>query len=124
MVRCILPPILALLMGCAAVPLPPPRPLTVKVPVFTPMYCDVARPPLPKLPLTALKSDSAPGETMRAYVASVILLKGAVEERDALLGSCRPPSDGARTGSLVDSSSGSLGSALREPAPSRRSVLK
>ncbi|MGH7917271.1 MAG: hypothetical protein ACREQE_07365 [Candidatus Binataceae bacterium] len=93
MVRRLLPLTLALLAGCASAPslVPAPRPVMVKVPVFTPVYCEVKQPPPPSLPVAKLGADSAPADTMRAYVASVILLKGALEQSDALLNGCAEP---------------------------------
>ncbi|MGH8014320.1 MAG: hypothetical protein ACREQ4_17665 [Candidatus Binataceae bacterium] len=66
----------------------------VRVPVFTPVYCEVKQPPPPALPLAKLRADSAPADTMRAYVASVILLKGALEQSDTLLSGCAEPKAG------------------------------
>jgi hypothetical protein len=87
----------ALLGACSVAPSNPPLPLpvTVDVPVPTPVYCDAPALPKPVLPLATLKPDSAPADTVRAYAASVELLKGAVIERDQDLDGCRRPSPSA-----------------------------
>ncbi len=78
--------------GCSAAPAPPIlTPLEVKVPVAVPVYCKVAKLDKPKLPIAALKADSAPDDTIRAYAATVAILKGAVRERDLLIAGCDAP---------------------------------
>jgi hypothetical protein len=80
-----------LIAGCAS-PLPPIlTPVEVKVPVATPVYCNVGKLDKPALPLAALKADSAPADTIRAYAATVALLKGAVQERDSVIAGCAAP---------------------------------
>jgi len=61
------------------------------VPVATPVYCQVAKPDQPALPLSELKADSAPDDTIRAYAATVAILKGAVRERDLAIEGCAAP---------------------------------
>jgi len=80
------------LCGCSAEP-PQPilTPIEVKVPVATPVYCQVAKPDQPALPLSELKADSAPDDTIRAYAATVAILKGAVRERDLAIEGCAAP---------------------------------
>ena len=68
-------------------------PMEVKVPVATPIYCRVEKPEKPTLPIATLKADSAPADTIRAYAATIAVLKGAVQERDALIAGCAPPAD-------------------------------
>jgi hypothetical protein len=84
----------ASIAGCAATP---PRailtPIEVKVPVATPVYCQVAKMNQPALPVAALHPDSAPADTMRAYAATVAILKGAVRQRDLVIEGCAPPVD-------------------------------
>jgi hypothetical protein len=84
--------LMATLGGCASVP-PAPilTPVEVKVPVATPVYCQVAKLDKPALPIAALKSDSAPDDTIRAYAATVAILKGAVRQRDLAIEGCAPP---------------------------------
>lgn len=78
--------------GCAAQAAPvPPRPVIVKVPVAVPVYCSVPRLQNPGLPIASLKAGSAPRDTIRAYAASVVILKAAVGERNHLLDGCRHP---------------------------------
>lgn len=78
------------LAGCAAGAAAPPlaTPVKVEVPVLQQVPCPLPRLDDPALPLAALKLDSPPADTMRAYAASVAILKGAVRERDALLAGC------------------------------------
>ena len=80
-----------LVAGCAAEVPPPPETVTAEVPVMTPVYCNVQIPAKPALPLASLTPDSVPADTVRAYAASVALLKAAVVERDSLLRSCQAP---------------------------------
>ena len=81
-----------LLVSCTSTqPRPILTPVEVKVPVATPVYCSVAKLDKPALPLSALKADSAPADTMRAYAATVAVLKGAVRERDSMLAGCAAP---------------------------------
>ena len=83
---------LAMLEACAvAPPNPPPRPVMVNVPVPTPVYCDAPELQKPALALAELTPDSPPADTIRAYAASVELLKGAVIERDKIIDGCRRP---------------------------------
>lgn len=101
MVKCVLPLILALLSGCAAAPPNPivATPVEVKVPVLQPVYCPASWPKRPELPIAKLHHGSAPADTIRAYAASVVLLKGAVEQRELLLTSCSDPAvNSASTG--------------------------
>jgi hypothetical protein len=100
MVTCLLPLILVLLAGCAFSP-PSPRPavpVTVKVPVLEPVYCKTPRLDLPELPIAELTAASAPAETMRAYAATVALLKGALRERDAVISGCADPAGNSTGG--------------------------
>ncbi len=84
--------ILALaLAGCAAQAEPAPRPVMVKIPVATPIYCDVPALQQPPLAIAMLTPDSAPADTIRSYAATVDVLKSAVEERDAILKGCAAP---------------------------------
>lgn len=94
MVKRILPLTLALLAGCALAPpaTPTVQPIAVKVPVAVPVYCTIPKLARPELPISQLKPQSPPAQTIRAYAASVVLLKGAVIERDAVIAGCaRPP---------------------------------
>jgi hypothetical protein len=77
--------------SCAVAPPSPPRPVMVNVPVPTPVYCDAPELQKPALALARLTSDSPPADTIRAYAASVELLKGAVIERDKIIDGCRRP---------------------------------
>jgi hypothetical protein len=89
--------IMLTLSGCAAQP-PAPilTPVEVQVPVAVPVYCNVAKLDKPELPLAALNADSAPDDTVRAYAATVAILKGAVRERDLIIAGCAaPPPDEA-----------------------------
>ncbi len=73
--------------GCAAAR-PAPRAIMVRVPVPIEMPCQVAAMPRPAMPIAELGADSAPADTVRAYAATVAILKGAVEQRDQALSGC------------------------------------
>ena len=83
----------ASIAGCAAGQQPILTPIEVKVPVATPVYCKVAQLARPELPIAELKMDSAAPDTIRAYAATVAILKGAVRERDLVIAGCAPPLD-------------------------------
>jgi hypothetical protein len=90
--------------GCAAEPAPPIlTPVEVKLPIATPVYCEVGKLDKPALPIATLKVDSVPDDTIRAYAATVAILKGAVAQRDLMLAGCAAPanvgSEDAATGS-------------------------
>ena len=86
--------VLALLLiyaaGCTTVA-PAPRPVMVEVPVPSPVCCTAEQLPPPSLAIAALRSDSPPADTIRSYAASVIVLKSAVKQRDAILQACAAP---------------------------------
>jgi len=83
----------AAIVGCATAPSPPiASPVEVQVPIAAPVYCRIGNLPQPALPIGALKADSAPADTIRAYAATVAILKGAVRERDLAIAGCAPPS--------------------------------
>ena len=86
-----------LIAGCAATTRPILTPIEVKVPFATPVYCAVGKLDKPALPLAALKADSPPADTIRAYAATVAILKGAVQERDSVLAGCAAPVSGPRS---------------------------
>ena len=81
--------------GCAAQPEPILTPVEVKVPIATPVYCEVSKLDKPTLPIAGLNAASPPADTVRAYAATVALLKGAVEERDLELAGCTDPAASA-----------------------------
>ena len=88
--------LLIVLNGCAnAPPQSIATPIEVKVPVATPIYCPVAKLDKPALPIAELKADSTPADTVRAYAATVAILKGAVEQRDSVLAGCAAPATAA-----------------------------
>ena len=93
MVRRLLPLILVLASGCAFSPPfgAPAVPVEVKVPVYRPVYCQTPPRVVPELPIAGLLPTTAPADTMRAYVATVMVLKGMVRERDALIAGCAEP---------------------------------
>ena len=100
----------ATISGCASAP-PQPilTPIEVKVPVATPVYCQVAKLDKPALPISALKTDSAPDDTIRAYAATVAILKGAVRQRDLAIEGCAAPAgaqDATRTAGCAVERSG------------------
>ena len=43
--------------------------------------------------MAELKRGTAPADTIRAYAATVVILKAAVRERDAVLAGCAKPAD-------------------------------
>ena len=96
MVKCVLPLSLMLLTGCAVAPPNPsePSPVMVKVPVYEPIYCATPKLERPVLPVGALRPDSLPADTMKAYAATVAILKGAVDERDEVIAGCEKPGGG------------------------------
>jgi len=101
MVKCVLPLLLVLATGCASAPPPEPlvMPQIVKVPVSQPVYCPAPKLERPALPVAELRGDTAPADTIRAYAATVVILKGAVRERDAVIAGCaKPAEDGADDG--------------------------
>ena len=91
--RRFLPLLLVLIAGCASAPpfAPVATPVTVKVPVYEPVYCATPALAKPALPIAQLQANSAPADTMRAYAATVVMLKGAVNERDAVIAGCAKP---------------------------------
>ena len=95
-----------LIAGCASMPPPILTPVEVKVPVATPVYCDVGKLDKPALPLSALKADSAPADTIRAYAATVAILKGAVQERDSVIAGCAAPASSPPASSSDNSTLG------------------
>jgi len=93
MVKRLLPLILIQLAGCASAPpfLPPAEPVEVRIPVDRPVYCTATAPARPALPISALRSGASPAETIRSYAATVVILKGAVRDRDTLIAGCAAP---------------------------------
>ncbi len=93
MVKRFLPLGLVLLAGCAFSPpfFSPATPVEVKVPVYEPVYCTPPSLANPRLPISALTPASQPADTIRAYAASVVLLKGAVRELDSIIEGCEEP---------------------------------
>jgi len=79
--------------GCATATPPAPRPVLVDVPVPSPVYCVVSPLYPPALAIAALRSDSPAADTIRSYAASVMVLKSAVKQRDAILQACAAPAD-------------------------------
>src|ERR1700691_5104857 len=93
MVRRLLPPLLGLLAACASAPpsVPPAVPVAVQMPIYEPVYCDAPALTHPVLPIATLTSQSAAADTMRAYAATVEILEGAVDDRDAVIAGCAAP---------------------------------
>ncbi|MBF6559121.1 MAG: hypothetical protein IVW56_02435 [Candidatus Binataceae bacterium] len=71
------------------------------MPIYAPVYCEPPALTHPALPIAALTARSAAADTMRAYAATVEILKGAVDDRDAVIAGCASPA----------------GNALQAPAP-------
>ena len=91
------------LAACARVAAPvPPRMVTVNVPVPQTVYCAVPALNPPPLAIASLAPDSSPADTMRSYVATVMVLKSAVHERDTILRGCASPADGGSNSSRAD----------------------
>jgi len=89
--------IAAAIGGCARAAAPIAVPMKVSVPIPVPVYCAAPAPPRPALQIASLAPDSAPADTIRAYAATVVILKAAVVERDQLLRACaapQPPAQG------------------------------
>lgn len=77
--------------------MPIAEPVTVKVPVYKPVYCQIPALAKPALPIAELQPDSAPADTIRAYAATVVILKGALGERDAVIAGCaKPPANNSQ----------------------------
>jgi type IV pilus biogenesis protein CpaD/CtpE len=95
MVKCVLPLILALLIGCAVAPptLQTAPPVEVKLPMPELVYCLTPKLTRPVLPVATLALTSRPADTIRAYAASIVLLKGAVRQRDAVIAGCVRPAN-------------------------------
>ena len=97
--------------GCATQSQPILTPVSVEVPIATPVYCEASTLEKPALPIAALTPDSPPADTIRAYAATVALLKGAVEERDLVIAGCAAPVGNAQTPSTLEiAPSGAVGS--------------
>jgi hypothetical protein len=114
MVRRFLPLSLVLLSGCAFSPplFSPATPMEVQVPVYEPVYCTPPTLANPKLPITGLSAASVPADTIRAYAASVVLLKGAVRELNSIIEGCEepapaPPPSGIANGAAPQSGAAS-----------------
>ncbi len=96
-IGCLIAVTLAAAAGCAGQPRNPAfTPIEVKIPVATPVYCELAKLTKPELPIADLKPDSAAADTLRAYAATVAILKGAVRERDAVIAGCAAPMGSVR----------------------------
>jgi hypothetical protein len=96
MVKRLLPLILMLTTGCAFSPpffSAPATPVEVEVPVIEPVYCQAGKGSRPALPIATLSATSAPADTIRAYAATVIVLKGLVRERDTIIAGCSEPAN-------------------------------
>jgi len=93
MVRRLLPLSLTLLAGCALSPplFAPATPVEVQMPVYEPIYCTPPPRTNPTLPIASLSGTALPADTMRAYAATVVLLKGTVRQRDAIIDGCEAP---------------------------------
>ena len=93
--------------GCASErPQPIPTPIEVKIPVPVPIYCSGSKLAKPALSIAALKADSPPADTIRAYAATVAILKGAVKARDAALAGCVAPASSPATAAVTSSGVG------------------
>jgi hypothetical protein len=109
MVRRLLPLFPLLLAGCALSPpfFSPATPLEVKVPVYEPVYCTPPAVVNPDLPIASLSAASAPADTIRAYAATVVVLKGTVRELNTLIEGCEEPAGATGSapadGTAVDS---------------------
>ena len=73
------------LAGCAASPAVRTQVVRVPVPIVQPCPAPSV-PARPALPIAALAATSSPAQVMRAYVVSVTMLEGYVEQLEALLG--------------------------------------
>ncbi len=83
--------IAAAIGGCARAAAPIAVPMKVSVPIPELVYCAAAAPARPALQIASLAPNSAPADTIRAYAATVVVLKAAVVERDELLSACAAP---------------------------------
>ena len=97
------------MLGCGAQPQPVLTPIEAGVPIPTPVYCQVGKLAKPELPISSLRADSAPADTIRAYAATVALLKGAVRQRELLLEGCAAP-----LGDQAPGAPGTLGTSSRQ----------
>ena len=78
------------LAGCAASPAVRTQVVRVPVPIVQPCPAPSV-PARPALPIAALAVTSSPAQVMLAYVVSVTMLEGYVEQLEALLGVRREP---------------------------------
>jgi hypothetical protein len=62
--------------------------MTVETPVMEAVYCAPPALAYPHLPIAGLSSSSKPADTIRAYAASITILKGVVRERDEVIAGC------------------------------------
>ncbi|HUY28528.1 MAG TPA: hypothetical protein VMV27_14045 [Candidatus Binataceae bacterium] len=91
--------IAAMLGGCARAAAPILEPMKVSVPIPEPVYCAASAPGHPRLPIANLGAGSAPADTVRAYAATVVILKASVAQRDELLRACSAPqAQGSQSG--------------------------
>ena len=117
MVRRLLPLFPLLLAGCALSPpfFSPATPVEVKVPVYQPVYCTPPAIGNRTLPVSGLTAASAPADTIRAYAATVVVLKATVRELDSLIEGCEEPAtltpSSPPVGAAVDSVRVSISSA-------------
>jgi hypothetical protein len=113
MVRRFLPLSLVLLSGCAFSPplFAPATPIEVQVPVYQPVYCTPPTLANPKLPVAALTAASPPADTIRAYAASVVLLKGAVRELNSIIQGCEEPAAASAPSGIANDAAAPSGAA-------------
>ncbi|MHB8381159.1 MAG: hypothetical protein ACYDC3_02295 [Candidatus Binataceae bacterium] len=83
--------IAAAIGGCARAASPIAVPMRVNIPIPEPVYCAAPAPARPALDIANLTPGSAPADTIRAYAASLVILKAAVVQRDKLLQACAAP---------------------------------
>jgi hypothetical protein len=113
MVRRFLPLSLVLLSGCAFSPplFSPATPTEVQVPVYEPVYCTPPTLANPSLPVSALTAASLPADTIRAYAASVVLLKGAVRELNSIIQGCEAPAAASAQSGIANGAAAPSGAA-------------
>ena len=65
----------------------------------------------PTMPVAALAPDAPPADTIRAYAATVMTLKGAVTERDAIIAGCAAPTGANSAGGSGVQATAAVGNA-------------
>lgn len=81
--------LVASICGCAGEQLPgKTNPPEIQAVTPTRVYCQIEKLDKPALPISRLRSDSSPHDTISSFAATVAILKAAVRERDREIARC------------------------------------